>query len=154
MACKPVLHKIRKPSKTPTILALATTTPATPPEIADAVKVSRQAVYEVLNRYGIEANTLDNYKKHRADIIAAAQEKDLKVYLELTPEERKSHVQKRGLIDYGILYDKERLELDKSTLNVQPMVSFRQREDGTDPPECPTGDDKDVSDSKTRGNNE
>jgi len=116
--------KTRRPSKTPAILAIATTTPATPPEIADAVKVSRQAVHEVLNRYGIKANTVGDYKAHRADILAAAQEKDVKVYLSLDEEERKKLIMRRGMVDVGILYDKERLERDLSTQNIQPMVSF------------------------------
>jgi len=150
----PTLHKTRKPSKTPTIISLATTTHATPPEIAGAVKVSRQSVYEVLRRYKIKPNTLESYKTHRADLLMAAQEKDLKEYLSLTSEERKKHVQKRGLVDMGILYDKERLERDLSTQNIKPMVFFGETEpiditpEDMDVSECPTSDLKGKVDTK------
>lgn len=112
----------RKGSKTQAILTLATTTNATPPQIANAVKVSRQAVHDALKRYGVDANTLETFKNSRADILAASQAKDLETYLSLDPAERKSLIQKRGLVDMGISYDKERIERTGGDDNSRPLV--------------------------------
>ena len=40
------------------------------------------------------------------------------VFLGLTDAEQKEVVKRRGMVDYGILYDKERLERGQSTHNL------------------------------------
>jgi len=117
----------RAKSKTQIILGLSAMTAATPPEIADAVKVSRQAVHDTLRRYGVAANTLKTFKSHRADLFAASQEKDLKIYLSLDSEERKKAIMRRGLVDMGILYDKERIERGLSDDSTRPLVVIQVR---------------------------
>lgn len=106
---------IRKPtpgSKTEAILTLTATTPATPPEIAESVNCSKQLVHQVLERYGIEPNHSDSYKKCRADILAGMQEKILK---EVEGADIKNASLLQKVTTVGILYDKERLERNLST---------------------------------------
>lgn len=117
-----VVRKPAKGSKTEAILTLATTTPATPPQIARTVNTSRQLVHQALERYGIDANTLESFKESRADILAAAQLKDMQAYLSIDDDERKSRIKTRGLVDFGIAYDKERLERGESTENVSVIT--------------------------------
>jgi hypothetical protein len=112
--------KPRKGSKTAAILALATTTPATPPEIAESLNLSSQAIHQCLQRYGITPNTVDSYKKNRAEIFAGLQEKILQS-VEL--EDIKSASILQRITAAGILYDKERLETGKTTANIGTLIA-------------------------------
>jgi hypothetical protein len=100
--------------KTEAILTLATTTPATPPEIADTLGISNQAVHQCLKRYGIEVNHTQTYKEHRADVLAGMQAKLLSYV-----DDEKIQKAPMGSIVLAAcqLYDKERLERDLSTSN-------------------------------------
>ncbi len=115
---KPIkIRRPRKGSKTEAILTLTATTPATPPEIAESVNTSRQMVHQVLQRYSIDSNTTESFKKHRAEVIAGYQERilagiDPNALKSSTPRELKD-----SLTAFGILYDKERLERGLSTSN-------------------------------------
>ena len=51
----------------------------------------------------------------------------LEVYLALSPAEQKSLIMKRGMVDFGILYDKMRLETGQSTSNVAYMDLIKAR---------------------------
>ena len=117
-----MIRRPRPGTKAEAILTLAATTPATPPQIASAVKTSRQRVHQVLEQYGLEANTLETFKECRADLLALAQSKDLETYLTLDPEARKKLIERRGLVDLGILYDKERLERGGTPDESRPLV--------------------------------
>lgn len=110
--------KIRRPqhgSITETVLTLATTTPNTQAEIAEIANTSTAHVTQILNRYGIDRNALDSYKKHRADILAGKQEQILN---SITEDDIKGMPVGQRVMSYGILYDKERLERGESTANV------------------------------------
>jgi len=121
------IRKPRKGTKAEAILTLTTSTSATPPQIADQINVSNQCVHDTLKRYGIDANTTETFKNHRADILAAAQARDLKLYQELDDDERKRLISKRGMVDFGILYDKERLERGQSTGNIHQITDLIKR---------------------------
>lgn len=84
-------------------------------EIGDLVGISKQAVYQRLQPYLHELDTLEDYKTHRADIIALKGKEILK-HLDSNRLEKASAYQLAGM--YGILYDKERLERGESTQNV------------------------------------
>ena len=99
-------------SKTQAILTLATTTPATPTEIAAAVDSARSLVYRVCERYGIDLNASNEYRKHRADVLAGLQERILQTVDKATIE-KASLMQRAATL--GILYDKERLERGEAT---------------------------------------
>jgi hypothetical protein len=120
---KPAPVKIRRPrpgTKSEAILTLAATTPATPPEIANRLHIPNQTVHHALKRYGIEPNRLDSYKKHRADILAGMQDKILN---SVTDDDIKGMPVGQRIMSYGILYDKERLETGKSSVNIAQLVA-------------------------------
>lgn len=115
-ATRPVKPRRPRPgTRSEAILTLAATTPATPPQIADAVHCGRQLVHQVLQRYGIEANTLESFKEHRADILAGKQEAILN---SIDTDAIKGMPVGQRIMSLGILYDKERLERGQSTANV------------------------------------
>ncbi len=57
---------------------------------------------------------LKRHKKHRGDVLAF---KSKMILDAITPESIKAASFSQQCVGYGILYDKERLELDKSTQN-------------------------------------
>jgi predicted DNA-binding protein YlxM (UPF0122 family) len=112
--------KPRKGSKTENILTLATTTPATQAEIAQAVNVSTAAVCQTLKRYGIDYNQLENFRKRRADIFAGLQDKILNT---VSVKDIKDASVLQRVTAAGILYDKERLETGKTTANIGTLIA-------------------------------
>ena len=119
-------------------------------QIGKIVGCTKQNIQARLDREGI--TTLGNHKKNRADILAL---KSAQIIQSIDLSTIKKASLQQRLTGYGILYDKERLERDLSTQNIQPMVSFAPREvvdceviAETDPPESPTSDDKDVVEGK------
>ena len=68
-----------------------------------------------LKRNGIVPGYLKDYKKHRADILALTQHKLLK---SISTDDLKKASLSQKVMGYGILYDKERLELGQSTENI------------------------------------
>ena len=106
-------------TKTEAIIALATHTDATPPEIAKSVNTSRQAVHQALDRYGLEPNALKTFKENRADLLAGMQEK---IYQAVDSDSIKKMIERRGMTDLGILYDKERIERGLSDTASKPMI--------------------------------
>jgi hypothetical protein len=120
---KPAAVKIRRPkpgSKAEAILTLAATTPATQARIAEKVNTTKQNVHQVLERYGIAANRLEDWKKHRADIIAGKAEAILS---SIDDDAIKAMPAGQKLMGFGILYDKERLERGQSTVNLAQLVA-------------------------------
>ena len=127
---KPAAVRIRRPkpgSKAEAILTLATTTPAIPVRIAEKLNTSPQNVYQVLERYGIEQNTLETYKKTRADIYAAAQLKILSAVGMDDLKVESARDVKDALTGLGILVDKERLERGQATSRIEVDLSARLR---------------------------
>jgi hypothetical protein len=134
---RPKQTKIRQPkdgSKTRDILTLATTTPASPSEIAGTLNTSRQLVHQTLQRYGIDPNETKAYKEHRADILAGMQAKLLN-----SLDDMKIEKAPMGSIVLAAcqLYDKERLERDMSTANIASVhadiAALRNAKDSGDP---------------------
>lgn len=120
---KPAAVKIRRPkpgSKAEAILTLATTTPAIPARIAEKINTSPQHVHQTLARYGIDANRLEEWKKHRADIIAGKAEA---ILTSIDAADIKAMPVGQRLMGFGILYDKERLERGQSTVNLAQLVA-------------------------------
>lgn len=91
---------------------------ATVAEIAAECNVSRQAINQMLLRYGITDNVLESFKKGRADIFAGIQESVAASFTEA--DIKKASVRDRTIL-LGTLYDKERLERGQSTQNVQSL---------------------------------
>lgn len=93
-------------------------------EIADILKtetgqtISRQAIHEAISKLIPDKDVIDPFKNNRADILANVQAKQVIAYLSLTEDEQKDLIKKRGLVDMGIAFDKERLERGKSTDNI------------------------------------
>jgi predicted DNA-binding protein YlxM (UPF0122 family) len=113
---RPLKPRNRKGSKTPTILALATTTYATPTQIASKVNVSKRAVYDTLKRYSIEPNTLESFKNTRAEILTGFQEK---IISNFTPDKLKDASINNLAYALQQLNTIERLERGQSTANIQ-----------------------------------
>jgi len=88
-------------------------------EIALLVGCNHSNIVQRLNRHSENIDALPAYKKHRADVIAL---KGREILSAITPDKLKdsSAYQLTGM--YGILYDKERLERDLSTANVNTVI--------------------------------
>ena len=84
-------------------------------EIAAIAGVAQQTISERIKKYSTHIQSLDKYKKHRGDILAVTQSR---IINSLSDEDiqKSSAYQRVGM--FGILYDKERLERDKSTQNL------------------------------------
>ena len=87
-------------------------------EIAELLGCSHSNIVQRLQDVSEDITTLDQYKTHRADILAFTGRRMVNVFLGLTDAEQKEVVKRRGMVDYGILYDKERLERGQSTHNL------------------------------------
>lgn len=90
-------------------------------EIANFFNCSKSAVYQKLSPYLPDQLDLKAYKKNRADIIAGKQWEVLKC---LTPAVIKKAPAGTMATIFGILYDKERLETDKSTGNLAININI------------------------------
>ena len=91
-------------------------------EAASNQGVTRQAIHSAIKDL-IPPKDISTFKDRRADILAYSQYKDLATYLNLDKAERKSLIMKRGLVDMGISYDKERLERGGNT-QAKPMITI------------------------------
>jgi hypothetical protein len=117
-------------------------------EIARLRGTSKQAVHQLLQRHGVDVEAAENFRKVRPDLIAAKQ----RLLLEGITRETVAKMSGRDkAVSFGILYDKERLELGQSTANVANLHSIADRairavavalkpgEPDTPPGEPPTG---------------
>ena len=86
-------------------------------KIGQLNNVSAQAIHHHIKPL-LPTPEVDYYKRHRADILAKVQLKAINTYLTLDDEAHKSLIERRGLVDFGISYDKERLERGQSTANL------------------------------------
>ena len=98
-------------------------------EIGDLMGVCKQSVHKRLQPYLHDIEDIPTLKKYKSDIIHA---KQLKILTELTDEKLKESTAYQLTGMFGILYDKARLEDDKSTQNVDinaRVASYRQNTD-------------------------
>lgn len=84
-------------------------------EIAKLCGCSKQNVHERLETVGYDDKDMENFNKHRAEIFSFIQSKllnslDLETIKDMNPYQR--------IVGASILYDKERLEMGKSTENI------------------------------------
>ena len=91
-------------------------------QIGQLQGVSKQAIHQALQRYGIDSGTLETFKGNRADLLAGLQ---AKIYNAIDPGAIKKMIERRGLTDLGILYDKERIERGLSDASSKPMVMIQ-----------------------------
>ena len=84
-------------------------------EIAKIADTDHAHVIRTLRKYGIERAHVDLFKRHRADILAGLQADSVETYYKLSEADKKKLIMKRGLVDLGISYDKERLERGQTT---------------------------------------
>jgi hypothetical protein len=75
-------------------------------------------------------------------MLIMAKNRAVEIYLTLTPDEQKQLLMRRGLVDFGILYDKCRLEQNLSTANIatvstdiEELRSFRRAERAENEPQ-------------------
>jgi hypothetical protein len=88
---------------------------ATATAIAKLAGADISYTIQVMQRYGLIAQNVNDYKQHRADILAGLQNRLLE---SITPEDiQKAPVGSRVLA-VAQLYDKERLERNQSTANI------------------------------------
>jgi hypothetical protein len=87
-------------------------------------RVSRQAIAQTIKRHGIDAGEIESFRKTRPALLAAKQ----KILLDgITTETVKKMSGRDKLVGFGILYDKERLELEQSTTNISNLHSIAER---------------------------
>jgi len=89
-------------------------------DIAKIADTDHSHVIKTLQRYGIDRIHVDQYKRHRADILAGMQERLIN---SITLSDIKKAPMRDKVVSAGILYDKERLERDLSTANVQTVIA-------------------------------
>jgi len=87
-------------------------------EVAKIAGCSKQAIHQRVKPYKHALTNIEVIKSQRANLLALITNNMLEVYLSLTYAEQKKLVMKRGMVDFGILYDKLRLETGQSTSNV------------------------------------
>lgn len=83
-------------------------------QIGEIVGCSKQNVNQMLKRHGIKQNAVTDFRKLRADILSHYQNKVLE---NIDKKKLDSANIQQLLTAFGILYDKERLETNKSTHN-------------------------------------
>jgi len=86
-------------------------------QIGQIQGVSAQAIHQRIKDL-LPTDSTELYKKHRSDIIANTQLKVIEAFNSLDEDETKDLVKRRGMVDFGILYDKERIERGLSTANI------------------------------------
>jgi hypothetical protein len=84
--------------------------------------VSKQAIHQAIQKLIPEKEYIEPFKANRADILAHVQAKALTTYLSLDEAEQKQILMKRGLVDLGIAYDKERIETGHNDANIKPLI--------------------------------
>jgi len=106
------------------IIELAQNTELSQGQIAKLTDVEKSTVCKVLQNYGMEHRSIEEYKSNRASILAGLQQRIAK---SVTDEEiKKASLQVKAMA-YGVFYDKERLELGKSTTITDDVDHILQR---------------------------
>ena len=90
---------------------------------------SHTHVVATLNKYGVNAEEVEEFKKHKADILAGLQARILST---LTDDDIKKAPMGSRVLAVAQLYDKERLERGQSTLNLahihEDIAALREAE--------------------------
>ena len=89
-------------------------------DIANHFDCSKPAVHSMFKKHIPYIHAVDEIRKTRANILTA---KGIELLLSLTPSEIKRMPPGSRATAFGILYDKERLELEKSTENIAVLTS-------------------------------
>lgn len=90
-------------------------------QLAKIAGISKQALSQMFQRYGIDQERLEEFKASRADIFAGLQETILST---LTCDDIKKASVRDRIIAAATLYDKERLERGQSTSNVSVLFQI------------------------------
>ena len=98
-------------------------------EIGKIQGVAKQTIHAALKPLLPNTDETESFLEHRADILATAQIKMLKAWNDMTPGEQKELVKRRGMVDYGILQDKEFQARGLSDSNTKPMVVIQIKGD-------------------------
>lgn len=93
-------------------------------EIGKIQGVSKQAIHQQLSKLLPDVSEVDSFQEYRADILAASQINLLKALNSLDPAEQKELVKRRGMVDYGILQDKEYQARGLSDVNTRPLIQI------------------------------
>ena len=89
-------------------------------EVGKHFNVTKQAIHDLFKRHVPYLDVVKEIRKSRSDILTA---KGIELLLSLTPSEIKKIPPGSRATAFGILYDKERLEMEKSTENIAVLTS-------------------------------
>lgn len=96
-------------------------------QIATLNNCDRTTVSKILSKYAIDQEKLEEFKNHRADILAGLQQR---IALAITDDEiKKAPAQVKSMM-FGVFYDKERLERGQATdisVNVDAVKAIQER---------------------------
>lgn len=84
-------------------------------DIGKHFDVTKQAIHSLFKRHIPYIETVDEIRNSRADILTA---KGIELLLSLTPDEIKKMPPGSRAMAFGLFFDKERLEMEKSTENI------------------------------------
>lgn len=91
-------------------------------QVGKLLGCSAQNIDYLIKKYGDSLETVETYKKNRADLLAAKQSRLLEA---LTDEKIEKMAGRDLVVSLGILQDKERLQRDQSTMNLSVMSFAR-----------------------------
>lgn len=96
-------------------------------QIANIIGCSKSNVFQRLRPYNSKINELELHKRHRADILTSVQKR---IVEGITDDKIADAPLNQLSVAYGILYDKERLERNKSTqnLSVNSLVEHHEKQ--------------------------
>ena len=107
-----------KESKSKQAVRLALNTDLSRSEIALVLNTSVSNVCQALSRFGIEPKDVKTFREKEADMLAEIRAKFLNSLQSADINVENPQDARNISTSYGILYDKERLSLDKSTSNI------------------------------------
>lgn len=84
-------------------------------DIGDHFNVTKQAIHAMFKRHIPYIEVVDEIRSARSNILTA---KGIELLLSLTPSDIKEMPAGSRAMAFGILFDKERLEMEKSTENI------------------------------------
>ena len=96
-------------------------------EIADCMGTSKQVIHNAIKKLIPIKDEIEPFKNNRADILANVQLRMIESYNSMTEGEQKDMIKKRGLVDMGIVFDKERLIRGLSSDNIAVTVQAIQQ---------------------------
>jgi len=102
------------------------------PDIGKYFGVTHSAVILALRPFQDELENLDFYKSNRADVFAGLQ---FRLLNSLTPSDIKGMQPYQRIVGASILYDKERLELGQSSINLsvaETLQDMTKRQEHSD----------------------